>query len=166
MPVEFNTESLNSAKAGAKRLTNAVSNSISKFGDILTELIDETSKESFISAMDDDFNTSKALSVLFDLANKANKAKVFNNQTENDIAIYNIGNNKPEKLMDFVTTLEKKLGKEAIKEFLPMQAGDVTRTYADVSELQKDFGFKPDTSIDEGLEQFANWFLEYHGYRK
>lgn len=80
--------------------------------------------------------------------------------------IYNIGNNQPEKLMDFVTTLEKKLGKEAIKEFLPMQAGDVTRTYADVSELQKDFGFKPDTSIDEGLEQFANWFLEYHGYRK
>lgn len=80
--------------------------------------------------------------------------------------IYNIGNNQPEKLMDFVTTLEKKLGKEAVKEYLPMQAGDVTRTYADVSELQKDFGFKPDTSIDEGLERFANWFLEYHGYKK
>jgi len=80
--------------------------------------------------------------------------------------IYNIGNNQPEKLMDFVTTLEAKLGKEAIKEYLPMQAGDVTRTYADVSELMKDFDFKPDTSIDEGLENFANWFLEYHGYKK
>lgn len=80
--------------------------------------------------------------------------------------IYNIGNNKPEKLMDFVTTLEKKLGKEAKKDFLPMQAGDVERTYADVSELMKDFDFKPDTSIDTGLENFANWFLEYHGYKK
>ncbi len=80
--------------------------------------------------------------------------------------IYNIGNNQPEKLMDFVTTLEAKLGKEAVKEYLPMQAGDVTRTYADVSELMKDFDFKPNTSIDEGLENFANWFLEYHGYKK
>jgi len=80
--------------------------------------------------------------------------------------IYNIGNNQPEKLMDFVSILEKKLGKEAKKEFLPMQAGDVERTYADVSELMKDFDFKPDTSIDEGIENFANWFLEYHGYKK
>ncbi len=79
--------------------------------------------------------------------------------------IYNIGNNQPEKLMDFVSTLEAKLGKEATKEFLPMQAGDVQRTYADVSELMKDFDFKPDTSIDEGLENFANWFLEYHNYK-
>lgn len=79
--------------------------------------------------------------------------------------IYNIGNNKPEKLMDFVATLEAKLGKEANKEFLPMQPGDVQRTYADVTELMNDFDFKPDTSIDEGLENFANWFLEYHNYK-
>ena len=67
--------------------------------------------------------------------------------------------------MDFVSVLEKKLGKEAKKEFLPMQPGDVPRTFADVSELMKDFDFKPDTSIDEGLEKFADWFLKYYGYR-
>jgi UDP-glucuronate 4-epimerase len=78
--------------------------------------------------------------------------------------IYNIGNNKPEKLMDYIDTLEKALGKEAKKEFLPMQPGDVYETYADVSELIKDFGFKPSTGIEEGLEKFAEWFLEY--YRK
>lgn len=79
--------------------------------------------------------------------------------------IYNIGNHSPVKLMDFVNVLEKKLGKEAKKEFLPMQPGDVPRTFADVSELMKDFDFKPDTSIDEGLGRFADWFLKYYGYR-
>lgn len=80
--------------------------------------------------------------------------------------IYNIGNNSPENLMDFVVALEKALGREAKKEFLPMQAGDVPITYADVSELMKDFDFKPDTSIEDGLKAFADWFLEYHGYNK
>ena len=77
--------------------------------------------------------------------------------------VYNIGNNKPEKLMDFVAVLEKKLGIEAKKEFLPMQAGDVLRTYADVTELMRDFDFKPSTTIEEGLEKFAEWFWEYYG---
>ena len=76
--------------------------------------------------------------------------------------IYNIGNNKPVKLMDFITTLEKCLGKEAVKEYYPMQPGDVYQTYADVSELMKDFGFKPDTSIEEGLTAFVKWFKEYY----
>ena len=65
--------------------------------------------------------------------------------------VYNIGNNKPEKLMDYIQTLEKHLGREAKKEFLPMQPGDVYQTYADVSDLMHDFNFKPSTSIDEGL---------------
>lgn len=76
--------------------------------------------------------------------------------------IYNIGNNKPEKLMDYIAVLEKCLGREAKKEFLPMQPGDVYETYADVSELMKDYGFKPSTSIGEGLSRFAEWFLEYY----
>ncbi len=80
--------------------------------------------------------------------------------------IYNIGNHSPVKLMDFVSVLEEKLGKEAKKEFLPMQPGDVPRTFADVSELMKDFDFKPDTSIDVGLGRFADWFLKYYGYRE
>ena len=76
--------------------------------------------------------------------------------------IYNIGNNKPEKLMDYIGVLEKCLGKEAVKEFLPMQPGDVYQTYADVTDLMEDFGFKPSTSIEEGLSRFARWFMEYY----
>lgn len=96
---------------------------------------------------------------------------ILNNPPEADelgacYKIYNIGNNNPVKLMDFVAVLEKSLGIEAKKEYLPMQAGDVPRTYADVSELMKDFDFKPDTGIEEGLGNFAKWFLEYHGYNE
>lgn len=77
--------------------------------------------------------------------------------------VYNIGNNKPEKLMDFIRTLEEAIGQEAKKEYLPMQPGDVYQTYADVSDLIRDFDFKPDTSIKEGLGQFAKWYKEYYG---
>ena len=76
--------------------------------------------------------------------------------------VYNIGNNKPENLMDFISILEKALGREAKKEFLPMQPGDVPQTYADVTPLQRDFGFKPDTSLEYGLNEFAKWYKEYY----
>ena len=76
--------------------------------------------------------------------------------------LYNIGNNKPVKLMDFIGTLEKSLGKQAIKEFRPMQPGDVYRTYADVDDLMQDYGFKPETSIEEGLRKFVEWYLDYY----
>lgn len=79
--------------------------------------------------------------------------------------VYNIGNNNPEKLMYFIETLEKAIGKTAQKEFLPMQPGDVYQTYADVSELEKDFDFKPATSIEEGLGKFAKWYFEYYGVK-
>lgn len=78
--------------------------------------------------------------------------------------VYNIGNNKPQKLMDFITILENCLGKTAIKEFLPMQPGDVYQTYADVTDLMNDYGFKPDTSLEEGLGKFAEWFKAYYHY--
>lgn len=83
--------------------------------------------------------------------------------------VYNIGNNKPEKLMDYIECLEKALsnayGREIVakKEFLPMQPGDVPRTYADVSDLVKDFNFKPDTTVQEGLNNFAKWYREFYG---
>ena len=80
--------------------------------------------------------------------------------------IYNIGNNKPEKLMDFIAVLERHLGKEAKKEYLPMQPGDVYQTYADVTDLMNDFGFKPNTTMEEGLGRFVKWFKEYYGYEK
>ena len=82
--------------------------------------------------------------------------------------IYNIGNNNPESLMYFVETLEKCLINEGIisepgkKVLLPMQPGDVYQTYADVKELEKDFGFKPSTSLETGLANFAKWYKGYY----
>lgn len=76
--------------------------------------------------------------------------------------VYNIGNNKPEKLMDFIETLEKAIGREAKKEYLPMQPGDVYQTYADVTDLIRDFDFKPSTPISEGLGRFAEWYKDYY----
>lgn len=77
--------------------------------------------------------------------------------------LYNIGNNKPVKLMDYVAALEKCLGREAKKEYLPMQPGDVYQTYADVTDLMRDYDFKPETSIEEGLAKFVEWYKDYYG---
>ncbi|MFC1812440.1 NAD-dependent epimerase [Thermodesulfobacteriota bacterium] len=76
--------------------------------------------------------------------------------------IYNMGNNNPVELMAFIETIETKLGKTAKKEFLPLQPGDVPATYADVDDLIKCVGFKPETSIDKGIEKFIDWYLEYY----
>ncbi len=82
--------------------------------------------------------------------------------------LYNIGNNKPENLMYFVSALEKCLinegliDKPAEKELLPMQPGDVYQTYADVDDLIQDFGFKPETILEEGLTRFVRWYKEYN----
>lgn len=76
--------------------------------------------------------------------------------------LYNIGNHKPVKLMDFIEVLERNLGKTAVKEFLPMQPGDVYQTYADVSDLMRDYDFKPDTGIEEGLSKFVRWYRGYY----
>lgn len=76
--------------------------------------------------------------------------------------IYNIGNNQPVQLMDFIETLEKCLGKKAVKNFLPLQDGDVPATYADVDDLMQDVGFRPATSIKEGIQQFVDWYLDYY----
>jgi len=78
--------------------------------------------------------------------------------------IYNIGNNNPVKLTRFIEVIEEKLGKKAIKEYLPMQPGDVPATYADVDDLMSDVGFKPSTSIEEGVGRFVDWYKEYYGY--
>ena len=81
--------------------------------------------------------------------------------------IYNIGNHRPESLMYFVETLEKCLMKAGIisepakKEFLPMQPGDVYQTYADVAELERDFAFTPNTSLEDGLQRFVDWYAGY-----
>jgi UDP-glucuronate 4-epimerase len=79
--------------------------------------------------------------------------------------IYNIGNNNPVELMEFIAVIEKALGRKAKKEFLDLQPGDVIATYADVDDLIKDVGFKPRTSIDTGIKRFVTWFKEYYGYK-
>lgn len=76
--------------------------------------------------------------------------------------IYNIGNNKPVKLMDFIQSIEKALGKEAKKDFQPIQAGDVESTYADVSTLMRDFDYKPNTSLENGVQKFVDWYGEFY----
>lgn len=77
--------------------------------------------------------------------------------------IYNLGNNKPVALGRFIEVIEQALGKEAKKNYLPMQPGDVQTTYADVDELMHDVGFKPDTPIEQGIAQFVQWYREYYG---
>jgi len=76
--------------------------------------------------------------------------------------IYNIGNNNPVELLRFIEVLEKALGKEAQKNLLPIQAGDVPATYADVDDLTRDVGFKPATSIEDGISRFVAWYREYY----
>lgn len=76
--------------------------------------------------------------------------------------IYNIGNNAPVSLMEFIETLEKSIGIEAKKNFLPMQDGDVVSTYADTSDLINDFNYKPDTKLSSGIEQFVIWYKKFY----
>lgn len=80
--------------------------------------------------------------------------------------IYNIGNNNPVHLMKFINALESALGKEAKKVFVDMQPGDVLRTCADVSDLERDINFKPSTSIEDGLKKFVEWYREYYEVEK
>ncbi|HQO41112.1 MAG TPA: NAD-dependent epimerase/dehydratase family protein, partial [Spirochaetota bacterium] len=77
--------------------------------------------------------------------------------------IYNIGNNSPVKLLDFIKVLEEELGTLAKKNFLPMQPGDVYTTYANVDDLAADTGYRPSTPISEGLKRFVSWYREYYG---
>ncbi|MGQ9813498.1 MAG: NAD-dependent epimerase [Dissulfurimicrobium sp.] len=76
--------------------------------------------------------------------------------------LYNIGNNKPVELLHFIEVIEKCLGKKAKKNFLPIQPGDVSVTYADISELERDIGFKPQTSLEEGIPRFIDWYKKYY----
>jgi UDP-glucuronate 4-epimerase len=76
--------------------------------------------------------------------------------------LYNIGNNHPVELLYLIEVLEGCLGRKAIKTLLPMQPGDVPATYANIDDLAADFGFKPSTSIEDGVRRFTDWYLDYH----
>jgi len=77
--------------------------------------------------------------------------------------LYNIGNNSPVELMEFIGAIEEALGREAEKRFLPLQPGDVPATWADVGDLVRDAGFQPATPIREGIRRFVRWYEEYYG---
>lgn len=76
--------------------------------------------------------------------------------------VYNIGNGNPVPLMNFIGAIERVAGKEAVKEFAPMQPGDVYRTYADTSALERDFGYRPTTQLQDGIDRFYAWYMNYH----
>jgi len=76
--------------------------------------------------------------------------------------VYNIGNSQPVELLDFIAALEMALGKKAKKEMLPFQQGDVLATHADVSDLERDVDFRPQTSIEEGICEFVKWYRSYY----
>lgn len=86
--------------------------------------------------------------------------KIIDNPT--DFNVYNIGNNSPVSLMEFIETIENALGKKAEKNFMPMQDGDVVSTYADVTGLISDFGYKLDTKLTDGIGKFIKWYREFY----
>jgi UDP-glucuronate 4-epimerase len=77
--------------------------------------------------------------------------------------IFNIGNNNPVKLSAYIEAIEEALGKEAVKDMLPLQPGDVPDTYADSSELEKATGYKPGMPVKQGVANFVNWYLDFYG---
>jgi UDP-glucuronate 4-epimerase len=92
----------------------------------------------------------------FDKPNTASMARPAN------AAVYNIGNNRPVELESLISILESKLGKTAVRNNCPMQAGDMATTYADIEPLAEAVGFRPSTSIEMGISKFVEWYLEYH----
>lgn len=76
--------------------------------------------------------------------------------------IYNLGNSRPERLLDFIAVLERLLGRSAVKELLPMQPGDVAESFADIEASRRDLDFEPKTTIEDGLARFVEWYQDYH----
>lgn len=87
---------------------------------------------------------------------------VISGSSKSNHEIYNIGNSKPVKLLDFISALEDEIGVTAVKEMMPMQDGDVHRTWADVSLLHKDFGYEPSVAVAEGIADFVKWYNSYY----
>lgn len=80
-----------------------------------------------------------------------------------DCRVYNIGNSRPVELTEFIETIEKTAGRKAVKKFVDMQPGDVYRTWADTSAIERDFGFRPATPLARGIAEFYKWYREYYG---
>ena len=80
--------------------------------------------------------------------------------------LYNIGNNRPVQLLRYIEVIEEAVGRQAVKNFLPLQAGDVPETCADIDDLVRDVGYRPATPVEVGVRRFVDWFCDYYGYRR
>ena len=96
-----------------------------------------------------------------DIVNGVTKIVEKNISSREHYKIYNIGNSKTENLQDFITNIEKALEKEAIKEMYPMQQGDVTKTWADITALKEDYGYNPITDLSIGIPKFIDWYKKF-----
>jgi UDP-glucuronate 4-epimerase len=94
-------------------------------------------------------------------ADMAGKSEEY--ETDAPCRIFNIGNNRPVELLDYIKTLEKHLGRKARLDMLPMQPGDVPATTADMRRLERVAGFRPTTTVDEGVRRFVEWYRGYYG---
>ena len=110
-----------------------------------------------------DGNMSRDFTYINDIVESINRLLIFvPNDDKTQFNLFNIGNNKPEKLIDFIEEIENATRLIAVKEYLPIQPGDVERTFADVKSLIEYIDYKPITSIKEGVENFVNWYKKYH----
>lgn len=98
---------------------------------------------------------------IIEMKPKKNITNISNSKPQ--FKIYNIGNNKPVYLRDFIESIESACNRKAIKNFMPMQDGDVYVTYADIDELENDTGFRPSTNINDGIKKFVDWYINYRG---
>jgi len=107
-------------------------------------------------------NLSRDFTYIDDIVSGVLATLLENSKDSSLYKLYNIGNSVPVQLMDFIKSIENNLGVVAEKEMLPMQAGDVSQTWADVSKLQNDYDYKPNTSVEKGVEAFIDWFKAYY----
>ena len=107
-------------------------------------------------------NLSRDFTYVADIVEGVYNTLLMGSKNKNKYKIYNIGNSSPVSLQQFIEAIELETGRKAIQEMRPMQAGDVEKTWADVSGLQQDFGYQPNTDLQEGVHKFVNWYKEYY----
>jgi UDP-glucuronate 4-epimerase len=95
-------------------------------------------------------------------ANEGNITKLQSSTSSAPYRIFNLGNNQPVTLENFINAIEVSTGKKAIKEYLPMQPGDVQKTFANIDKAGECLGFAPSTSIEEGVKKFVDWYIKYY----
>lgn len=107
-------------------------------------------------------NLSRDFTYIDDIVEGVKKTLLIPQPNQQKYSLYNIGNGKPIKLLEFIKAVEHSIGKTAKKQMLPMQPGDVEQTWADTKALEKDYNYKPDTDIQEGVDRFVEWYKSYY----